>query len=218
MAQKLYSVLTGDIIGSSQLSSSEQKKIGEVFRKITLELKEFFPDAVKYDLDHYRGDGWQLLIHQPEQSLKIAIFIRALLKSGYLQLKLDSKISIAIGEVDAISEERISQSRGAAFTNSGRELEKLKERNFCFYYNDETANEYVNLLFGFIDRIVAYWSDKQAYAVLGVLRGLSQNKIAAWLPEKIKQPSVTERLQGASLGLLEESFLFYDKLVNRITS
>lgn len=75
------------------------------------------------DWEIFRGDQFQLEVKNPENSLLVAIQIKALMKS----LKLDVRMSIGIGEKTHNSK-KISESNGTAFINSGELFERLKKK------------------------------------------------------------------------------------------
>lgn len=217
MSTKLYSVITGDIINSSRLSVTNKKKIKNIFSDLSKVLKKNFQNAFKYNIDVYRGDGWQLLLNDPVLSLRVALIIRTALRSGLYKISLDSKIAVAVGSVDSISKSRVSQSTGEAFALSGLTLEKLKRVKMGFNINDERIDEHYNLVFAFIDSIFHKLTAKQSFALYGSLIGWDQKTIAKnWIEKPIAQSAVAQHLESASWYVINQALLFYEREIEKV--
>ena len=74
---KIKGVITGDIIGSSDIQIKYRDFLLESIRKIVDELSIIEP--IKIEL--FRGDSFQMIIDAPENAIKIAVLLRAGLKS-----------------------------------------------------------------------------------------------------------------------------------------
>ena len=112
----MTSVITGDIIGSRQQKS---KHWVEDLKKI---LSPFGEMPTQCEI--YRGDEFQLEVKNPEEALLTAILIKAHLRA----LKSDARMSIGFGD-KTHNAEKISESNGTAFINSGELFETLKKQN-----------------------------------------------------------------------------------------
>jgi len=62
-----FSVIAGDIVGSSKLSADDLKMTLQGLRDSTRRFEEKFPDTVYGMLDVFSGDGWQLLMKRSEE-------------------------------------------------------------------------------------------------------------------------------------------------------
>jgi hypothetical protein len=71
----------------------------------------------------FRGDAFQLEVSEPEEALRIAIQIKAFLKT----VKLDARMSIGFGD-KTYDADKISESNGTAFVRSGESFDQLKNR------------------------------------------------------------------------------------------
>src|SRR5688572_22151866 len=71
----------------------------------------------------YRGDSFQLEVKNPADTLLTAIRIKAKIKSIK---NIDVRMAIGIGEKE-FPAEKITESTGKAFVNSGEKLESLKK-------------------------------------------------------------------------------------------
>jgi hypothetical protein len=201
---KLYAVLTGDIVGSSRLSVKEFKSVKDCLKEASREMDNLCKSAdslVIGDIDFYRGDGWQLLFAQPRYVLRGCLFLRAYLRA---YCDADTRIAVGIGEVEHIDRNRISQSTGAAFQLSGSALDKLKRRRrMTIVLSDKQAGKNFLLasVFELSDAIVQGWTQKQAETMLWALKGYKQVEIAE--KQGKKQQSVGESLNFSGWYAIE---------------
>ncbi len=190
----MSAVLTGDIIGSSGLSPEEHRKVVAIVKSVA----HVFPDEVVGRVDVFSGDSWQMLVSDCGMSLRIALYLRAILKREKA-FSVDSRISIAWGEVDMeqVNVERVSESTGELFTLSGRGLAELKKAALmCFSaLHDDYLSAAVGGSLGLIDVLVQQWSWEQARAVVATLAGKTQVAIAAEFG--VGQSSINKSLQAA---------------------
>ena len=100
-SEKIFAVLTGDLVKSSRLSISNSKSAMEWLKKTAVEFSQLFPDSVVGRMDTFRHDSWQLLIGQPARAIRVALFFRTALKmESDADTKFDTRISIGIGTVE----------------------------------------------------------------------------------------------------------------------
>jgi hypothetical protein len=191
----MHAVLTGDIVGSSGLSPEEHRTVVEIIKSIA----DVFPDTVVGAVDVYSGDGWQMLLSDCGMSFRIALYLRAGLKREKA-VSVDSRVSIAWGEVDArqVNMQRISESTGEVFTASGRGLKELKKPSLmCFIaLSDNLLSVAGNGVLRLMDALVRQWSPEQARAVGPSLLGRTQLEISQELD--VGQSSINKSLQAAS--------------------
>jgi hypothetical protein len=127
--EKIYAVLTGDLVKSSRPTSMNSRSAMERLRKMAAEFAEQHPNSIVGRIDTFRHDSWQLLLEQPALAPRIAVFLPSALKlQSDAGTKYDTRISIGIGKVELISKRRISDSRGPAFTCSGKGLDAMDGR------------------------------------------------------------------------------------------
>ncbi|HDQ44648.1 MAG TPA: hypothetical protein ENN17_04000 [bacterium] len=167
--------------------------------------------------DIYRGDGWQMLLSEPQFAMKAAFYLRAGLKSNLLA---DTRISIGIGSVDHLTSEGLAQAGGDAFFFSGTGLDSLNKREtlVCWLIEPvntaktqvagETAilNAYLNTALLFAGRLVDEWSQSEAWAVLKILEGDTQEAIASdWIAKgQTSQQNVAKTLSRAGWTAIEQ--------------
>lgn len=204
---KLYAVLTGDLVKSSKLDSDEFQSVKDCLKKAVEKLdgliKSIPQKLVKGEIDFYRGDGWQLLLTQPKYALRACLFLRAYLKA---HSKGDTRISVGIGRVDHIDPRQISLSTGKAFEISGKTLDELKTRRqmtAAFPYYMEGKYDNLISVFELCDVIIQGWTEKQAEAISWALHGLNQSQIAEKIDPGIKPQNVGKHLREAGWYALE---------------
>lgn len=112
----MIGIITGDIAGSRKTTHPENWMHP---------LKKFFGQLGNQPAtwDIFRGDTFQLEIQNPLDSLKVALRIKALVKSTS---GLNTRMAIGVGEKE-YKAERITESNGQAFVFSGETYETLKK-------------------------------------------------------------------------------------------
>ena len=195
--EKIYTVLTGDLVKSSRLTSTKSKGAMERLKKKAVEFAEQHPNSVVGRMDTFRHDSWQLLLQQPALAFRTAVFLRTALKlKSDAGTKYDTRISIGIGKVELISKRRISDSRGTAFTCSGKGLDAMdRGRCLTLVAGDEAPalwHTFERGVVPLIDCVVGDWTPTESRAVYGALKGWTQEETARnWPPQEKtdKQPS-----------------------------
>ncbi len=210
-----YAIVTGDVVGSSRLTKDARKRLHAALATSARKTAKAFKDAVPVPVDLFRGDSWQMLVRDPVQALRIGLFLRATLRASSRDRKFDTRFVLAVGRIDFLPGESVSEGDGEAYRLSGKGLEELprRERMRLEYpgHADEAAlATVVHLMDGFVSR----WSDRQALAACGALRGWNQETIARrnWT-DPISQQAVAQHLRGASWAHVERGLEFYEARV-----
>ncbi|MGQ7944455.1 transcriptional regulator [Flavobacterium sp. WC2509] len=121
----MIAIITADIINSRKVVNQEiwitpLKKL----------LADYGSTPQKWEI--YRGDYFQIEIENAEEALLLALKIKALIKSINVNEdrkkanSIDVRMAIGIGTKEYTAD-RISESNGTAFINSGEKFEKLKK-------------------------------------------------------------------------------------------
>lgn len=203
----MISIITGDIVNSRKLPS-----------KVWIKgLKLIFNDLGKNpsDWEIYRGDEFQLEIKNPEETLLIALLIKAYFKT----LKLDVRMSIGFGD-KTFKTKKISESNGTAFLRSGEVFETLKSQKINLALNtgsieiDSNLNLIVRLLLTFADNWLAQSAEFVQIAIKNPT--LSQEEIGQQLG--INQAAVSRRRKRAHYDLLLETDAYFRKKIKEINS
>ena len=210
---KLYAIITGDIVASSLLSSNKRKMLHKVMVDSSKVLQDEFKDAVPMGVDIFRGDSWQIILSKPAKALRLALFYRAILRAKMESHRFDTRMAIALGHVDFIPGNRVSEGYGEAYQLSGKALESMpKASNMSFVFPGMELEKVLNVVIQLIDSISSRWSDRQALAVTGALRGWKQKKIAEkWWKKKVTQQAVAQHLSRAGWYPVEKGILFFEQ-------
>ncbi len=208
--EKIYSVVTGDIVSSSRLSKRERKNLYDVMKQGAAELRQRYPRAVPFDVDIFRGDSWQFLVSDIPDTLRTALFYRL-----YIRIRMenisDTRVSIGVGKVSFVSETRVSEGAGPAYQISGKGLDGLKRSRMSLQFEDnKDFNSYSEILIMVIDSLVTSLTYRQALAVYGALQGWSQKDIVALWDRPITQQAVSDHLKSARWDLLEKSIEYIE--------
>lgn len=201
---KIISVITGDIVNSSNLDDSQKRIVQNSVSKLNHEnilLKPKF----------FRGDSFQLAV-KPEIALILALKIRAELRRRN-QIN-DVRVSIGIGEISLWNED-VLLSGGSAFERSGKNLDNLKEigiRIAITTGNQELDEELETYCF-LADVLLKSLSSAQANVLFYKLDNIPQEEIGKLL--KISQPSVSKTLKAANWKAIEKFIKRYKQIIEK---
>ena len=109
---QVIAVLSGDIIGSTELTAAEIGRIRDVIRETVARFEYDWGDVVIGTPEFFSGDAWQLAMTAPQYALRLSVLIRAELRA---RLDADTRISIGIGHVEDVRQDDIALSSGEAF-------------------------------------------------------------------------------------------------------
>jgi len=209
---KIYAVITGDIVKSGKLGSDREKAL-KMLKDTLNSLNNFKKKSIGGISDIFRGDSFQIVISEPKHALEISIYLKAQLFSKTIKgNSIDVRIAIGIGEIESFDEKNIQESDGEAFRLSGNALDNIsKYRRFSIKSNIDKSNKQLEFISSSIDSITRRWSPEQAEAVLLWLSGKTQTSISKKLG--ISQPAVNKRLLLAGHFTLKESFELFKFLI-----
>ncbi|WP_433836510.1 hypothetical protein [Flavobacterium anhuiense] len=203
----MTSVITGDIIGSRQQKSEHWV---EDLKKI---LAPFGKTPNQWEV--YRGDEFQVEVINPEDALLIAVLIKAHLRA----VKSDARMSIGFGD-KTHNGERISESNGSAFINSGELFETLKKQKVTLAMRtgdadfDEKLNLMLQLALTFMDSWLVQSAEFVAIAIENPT--LSQEELGQKLG--INQAAVSRRQKRAQFDLVMNLDRYFRKQIKQYTA
>ena len=81
MEVKKVAVITGDLINSRQIPIEKRQQVYDYMAHVyhSFAVRRGWHDTAK--LEFFRGDSFQLLVDEPEVALRVALFLRARLRS-----------------------------------------------------------------------------------------------------------------------------------------
>ena len=209
----LHAVLTGDVIGSTRLGPDARARLPDALYDAfeSVHAVHSLRSALAFDV--FRGDAWQLYVEHPAAALQVAVTFRAWLRAD---AEVDSRVALVVDAVDFVDVENVSESDGPAFRRSGYALDGLGRRTMACLLPEGWTPSTRQLLFNTIasatGAFVERWTSAQAQAVALTLslpptsgRYAGQEQVAAaWTPEPVSQPTVSEHLRKAHWDVIEE--------------
>lgn len=203
----MTSIITGDIIGSRH---QESEHWVEDLKKILAPLGE-----TPNEWEVYRGDEFQIEVKNPEEALLTAILIKAHLRA----IKSDARMSIGFGN-KTHNAEKISESNGSAFINSGELFETLKKQKVTLAMRtgsdeiDEKLNLMIQLALTFMDSWLVQSAEFVAMAIKNPT--LSQEELGQKLG--INQAAVSRRQKRAQFELVMNLDRYFRKQIKQLTA
>ena len=159
---KIYSVITGDIIRSSKLTINKRKAILKKIEHYTFDLPS---KNGKKIFEIFRGDSFQGIINKPEESLITALKVILIIKIKNLENYSNVgglRVGIGIGKVSSKSE-KINFSNGEAFLYSGHALDNMKHNERIRIKTPwEECNKEFDIYCLVLDKLINKWSKFQS--------------------------------------------------------
>jgi len=194
----MIAVITGDIINSTEKASINWLK------ELKSVLNQYGSSPGNWEI--YRGDSFQLKI-PVEEAISAAFHIKATIK----QIKnKDVRMGIGIGTEDYVSE-KISESNGTAYQNSGLCFESLKKNNLAIKSNDADWDQPFNIMLELILFTADKWTTNQAEVLKAFIQNPKENQsqIAALLEKT--QSTISTSLDRSGYDSLQKIDSYYKK-------
>lgn len=206
----IVGVITGDIVQSSKIKAENKGRLIDYL----YELRGNVTDICYFDIEFFRGDSFQLLVKDAEQTLLIALSLRAKLRSAPSEIKCDARLSIGVGSIE-YRNESVKLSDGEAFRLSGRGLDEIgKKRRLVISTPWKQVNEELAISTAFADDIVSKWTKDQAEMIfISLSTDTTQKAISATL-DKTAQ-NVSKLLNAAKEPLLKPYINRFVELIKR---
>jgi hypothetical protein len=185
-------VLTGDIIRSRELNPERRAGLQNALEAAFVAVQQLVPS---FRAAQYRGDSFQAIV-VPEEGLKALLLLQSLLHIENFGVR----IALGLGDM-TFDSGNILTSDGSAFQLSGPALDELKKKIVSINGPNMNFNEEWKVHALTLDYLLQRWTLPQAEAVLGQLRGLTQEETARLL--HVRQPAVQQRLQSAGWSVME---------------
>jgi hypothetical protein len=219
-------IITADIVASGKLLPKMREELYAELRACLQSLKKGKWVA---NFEMFRGDSLQCVAAKKEQSLRVALMVRAFMKSfqpaeekelnkrkgnstrGYFQDSQDIRLSIAIGPVDFYNPKNLAQSDGEVFRLSGEGLDALKGAAFrmSLKTTDPNFTEWMEPTIMLLDAVLQKWTNNQAEAVLFRLKGMREEEISQALG--ITQSAVNQRLKTSQWFAIEKLLHYFEE-------
>ena len=192
----MISILTGDIINSQGLNPDEWLKS---LKKV---LNKYAKETIAWEI--FRGDSFQVET-TPELALELAVKIKLSIKQFE---DMDVRIAIGFGD-KSYSAQKITESNGTAFVNSGECFEKLKKNTLAIKTPNSKFDYTINTMFQLALLTMDNWTINSVKFIQGALDNpkMNQKDFAKLLGKS--QSTVSEGLKRSGfyeLQLLLEYF------------
>lgn len=198
----MIAVITGDIISSQNVDP--ESWLGKL-RELLATWSE-----TPENWEIYRGDEFQMKCSVDDAFAK-ALMIKSLIKNIE---NLDVRLAIGVGN-EVFRSEKITESNGSAYVNSGRLLNEIKAegRTLAIRTENDNVNRDLNILFKWASIDFDSWSVATAEIIHRMLtqRDITQEQLARDF--SISQSSVSQRLKRANYELIYETNQFFRKKI-----
>ena len=189
----IHSVITGDIVNSTQLKTDQEKSL----------LKQIAAILEPHKHEFFRGDSFQAYVKDPALALKIALQCRTAavgIDPEEFPAISDVRLSIGIGPVEE-PVKALATAKGEAFLLSGRALDNMekKEGRLIIVTENNMTNLALGVMSDYINSIYRHMTPKQAEVIAELLKGVSQLHVA----EKLNRSKSTIS-QHATAGRWDE--------------
>lgn len=210
---RTYAILTGDVVGSSKLPASARRSLQRALGQVDTRVRRTFSKACPLPLDVFRGDAWQLLVVSAGTALRIALYVRALMRVLMDSRVVDTRVAIGIGKIQFIPGNEVSQGDGPAYRLSGQGLDEMprQARLGVRSEDDDAPHVLLDALLIGTDALSRPWTVSQAQAIVGAITGKTQEAIATgWKPEPITQQAVAQHLDRAHWFAIERALAAFE--------
>lgn len=199
----MYAVITGDIVQS-------QKTAVEVWMHPLKEILNQYGSSPK-DWEIYRGDSFQV-ITSPEQALLLGLIIKSSLKSNDINVRM----AIGLGEINYRTD-KITESNGSAFVNSGTSFDGLKKHYFSIKTPWEQYNKVVNTMLDLASITMDKWTAKTAKVMCFKFQNPTMNqKDIAENFDKKGQGNISEALKRGGYDQLNQFLNYYQQSISEL--
>lgn len=207
--QKIFAVITGDIVGSTRLSRGEMAKVRKT---ISDAIRAFVRrnDSITRDVEFFQGDSWQVLLGDPANTLRLTLLIQSSLRA---KMVTETRAAIGIGTVEGL-EKTAAISNGEAFSLSGRALANMSNAFRLTGALPERAGplaQWFPCTLHLCSGLVRGWTCRQAEVMSLWLSAVdpTYDWIAGNLDPPIAKQSVGDILTSANLPELREALAVF---------
>ncbi len=202
----IQAILTGDIVNSTMLNETSEKKL-------VLALRDVFAG---HKMEFFRGDSFQAYIKDPKQALRLSLMARTKaisLSSDENTFSTDVRISIGLGQV-SIPVRSLKTARGEAFILSGRRFDNISktEQRLAIAVSNPIADEGLQVIADYINAIFDGMTGKQAEVMFELLKGEMQKAVARKL--KKTKSTIHQRMTAGRWPEIEKLLQRYENIIN----
>jgi hypothetical protein len=197
MKNEIIAVITGDLVNS-------RKEITKTWMPLLKETFNVFGNQTS-QWEIFRGDMFQLKV-EAKKALYSAIYIKASLK---MLNNLDVRMGIGIG-TEAYKSDRITESNGTAYINSGEAFEKLKRKKISLVTPWPDFNNNWNLYLKLASLTMDNWTAKSAEAFLYAIKNPNSNQNELSQILGVTQSTISENLNRSGYYQLSDMITWFE--------
>ncbi|RED93831.1 SatD family protein [Marinoscillum furvescens] len=180
----MFAILTGDIINSRQVNSSQW------IDDLTTTLNQYGSSPQQWEI--YRGDSFQLEV-AAANGLLAALHLKATIRQ---HAGLDVRVAIGLGQKD-YEGAQVTQSNGPAFVRSGQLFDELRKQTLAVRSDDEKRDAHINQLLALATLTIDHWAPGAAAVVKVAIEhpNANQQELARIMGKS--QSTISEALKRA---------------------
>lgn len=209
--KKMVGVITGDFINSTKGDDLWRRKMLTIVENV---VGEVYARCGNIQLEFFRGDSFQILVEQPEKALRVAVLLRAAIRSRTLPESpfiWDARLAVGVGKVSFRSE-YLAKSSGQAFLYSGKTLDTMKNERLAVKTTWKSVDEEFSVSTPFADDILSNWTVRQAdLAYDSMLFDVSQFRMA--VDRDMSAQNVSKILKAARVELIKNYLNRFENLI-----
>ncbi|MGO3689767.1 SatD family protein [Psychroflexus halocasei] len=194
----MIAVITGDIVNSKKDDSQNWLNL------LKNTLNQYGSEPQTWEI--YRGDSFQLSIN-PEKALIAALHIKSMIKQTKIQ---DVRLAIGVGS-EKHKSQKITESNGSAYVNSGECFESLKKQTLAIKTDDKDLNEALNIMLDLSLLTADHWSVVVSEVIKTAIENPDKNQreLAELLAKS--QSNISEALKRGGFDEIMAMNQFYMK-------
>jgi len=199
MSAAAIAVLTGDLVASTKRSADQTALAMRAIAAAAAKFSTWHSPAKDTRFTRYRGDGWQMVIAEPQYALRAAVVIQGKL----IAMGMESRIFAGIGTCDSLGSGTLADASGEAFVRSGHGLDRMSDPE-RIGIDKEGIHQEDQLIADLLGERMGRWTAAQAEAA--ALQLASPFKITT-LSEigkelNISPQAVNDRVRGAGCATI----------------
>lgn len=208
----MIAVLSGDLVNSTQLSSTLYQQAIQLLEQQCLAWQQQFP--LHYQL--FRGDAFQLVLEDPHQVMRCAMQIRlALQAKAPLTEQVGVTLSVGLGDYQLMGDSPAT-SQGEAFELSGRGLDKATSGSLQLHTRHPHLQQTLVLNTAFVDHLLSGLTASQAQVLLCYMQmDFAEHHLIAERLNSSRQ-NVSQHLQRAAAPLIKRYLEFFEQQVQGV--
>jgi hypothetical protein len=204
----IHAVITGDIVNSTGLVPSVEKKLINNIKKLF--------DG--YIFEFYRGDSFQVFINNPAEALVKSLLCRTAavsLNDADENMATDIRLSIGVGNV-RLPVRVLATAKGEAFILSGRAFDNINKTGarLAISSANPLANVGLAVISDYINSIFGTMTGKQAAVIFELMKGKTQQQVAAKF--KKSKSTINQHVSSAQWPEIENLILQYEKIIKHL--